>query len=155
MGVGPDFPTAFLKSQWGVGCDLPTSGTVMLSVDDADKAGFLTVARRLTDLGFSLTGTSGTCAYLKDYNVPIESINKQNEGGDHTVVAIERGEIDLVFCTTRVAERIPSSRGLRQAALLKGVPYYTTLVGARAAVSAIERLVGGRPGVRAIQDYHA
>ena len=37
MGIGPDFPTAFLKSQWGVGCNLPTGGRVMLSVDDATR----------------------------------------------------------------------------------------------------------------------
>ena len=127
----------------------------MLSVDDADKAGFINVARRLTDLGFSLVGTSGTSGFLRDEGVIIDTVNKQNEGGEHTVVAIENGEIDLVFCTTRQANRIPSSRGLRRAALLKGVPYFTTLVGARAAVSAIECLVGGRPGVLAIQDYHA
>ena len=81
-------------------------------------------------------------------------INKQNEGGHHTVSAIANEEIDIVLCTTRSAERIESSRGLRRAALLAGVPYYTTLVGARAAVSAIERLVDGRPDVKAIQDFH-
>ncbi|MGC6415910.1 MAG: carbamoyl-phosphate synthase large subunit [Bradymonadia bacterium] len=155
MGIGPDFPTAFLKSQSAASCTLPREGTVLLSVDDADKSGFLNVARRLQALNFKLIGTSGTAQFLQEHGVQVEAINKQNEGGHHTVKALEAKEIDCVLCTTRRAERLPSSQGLRRAALLSGVPYYTTLVGARAAVSAIERLAGGRPGVKAIQDYHS
>jgi carbamoyl-phosphate synthase large subunit len=154
MGLGPDFPTAFLKSQWSAGCNLPIRGTVLLSVDDTDKPGFLNVVRRLSALGFSLLATSGTYDYLLENKISIVRINKQNEGGHHTVKSLQNGEIDLVFCTTRAADRIGSSQGLRRAALLAGIPYYTTLVGARAAVSAIERLVEGRPDVFAIQDYH-
>ena len=155
MGIGPDFATAFLKSQWSASCNLPISGTVLLSVDDADKSGFLTVARRMSAIGFKLLGTRGTAEFLRENGVSIDTINKQNEGGHDTVESIQREEVDIVFCTTRQAVRIPSSQGLRRAALLMGIPYYTTLVGARAAVAAIERFASGRPTVSALQDYHA
>jgi carbamoyl-phosphate synthase large subunit len=37
---------------------------------------------------------------------------------------------------------------------MKGLPYFTTLTGARAAVGAMEAAVGGRTGVRSLQEYH-
>jgi carbamoyl-phosphate synthase large subunit len=126
----------------------------MFSIDDADKPGCLDLAIRLRGLGFTLIGTAGSVRALEERGVACTLINKQHEGGDTTVDAILDGRVQLVFCTTRAAERIPRSRGLRRAALQKGVPYFTTLVGARAAVGAIERLLHGRPAVRALQDYH-
>ena len=154
MGIGDDFPTAFLKSQSAAYNALPEGGGVLISVDDADKLGFLHLARRLRALGFDLLATRGTHAALADAGIDSAVVAKEHEGGDHTVQAIADGRVQLVFCTTRDAGRISKSRGLRRGALRYGVPYYTTYVGARAAVAAIERLVTGRPAVRAIQDYH-
>ncbi len=37
MGIADDFATAFLKSQQGAGLDLPTGGTLFVSVKDSDK----------------------------------------------------------------------------------------------------------------------
>ena len=113
------------------------------------------MAKSLSSLGFRLLATDGTHDFLASAGVESARIRKQYQGGETTVKIIDEGDIDLVLCTTREAHRIESSQGLRRAALLKGVPYFTTLVGARAAVSAIERLRCGRPGVRAIQDYHS
>ncbi|MCB9538024.1 MAG: carbamoyl-phosphate synthase large subunit [Myxococcales bacterium] len=154
MGIADDFATAFLKSQTGAFNVLPRAGTIMLSVDAADKNGFTQLARRLRALGFRLMATEGTRAHLAAEGIEADHVNKEHEGGAHTVAAIEAGAVDLVFCTTRDAANIARSRGLRQAALRRGVPYYTTLVGARAAVYAIERSMHGRPTVRALQDYH-
>ena len=154
MGIADDFPTAFLKSQVGAFTDLPSTGCAMFSVDDLDKPGFVDLARRMAAQGFRLVATEGTRAALVAAGVPVGHVNKEHEGGDHTVAGIEAGSVDIVFCTTRFAGNIARSRGLRQAALRRGVPYYTTLVGARAVVAAIERLARGRPPVRALQDYH-
>ena len=81
-------------------------------------------------------------------------MNKEHEGGAHTVAAIEAGEVQLVFCTTYDRSQIERLVGLRQAALRHGIPYFTTLAGAKASVEAIERLHQGPTGVKAIQDYH-
>ncbi len=37
MGIANDFATAFLKSQQGAGLELPTAGTLFVSVKDSDK----------------------------------------------------------------------------------------------------------------------
>ncbi len=154
MGIADDFPTAFLKSQSAAYNGLPSKGGVLLSVDDADKRGFVHLAERLQRLGFELLATSGTRSYLAEHGIETTLLAKEHEGGDHTVNAMADGRVNLVLCTTRATERISRSRGLRRGALRHGVPYYTTYVGARAAVAAIERLASGRPAVRAIQDYH-
>jgi len=154
MGIADDFPTAFLKSQSAASSALPSSGGVLISVDDADKRGFIHLARRLQRLGFDLLTTSGTRSTLAEAGIDSILLAKEHEGGDHTVQAMADGRVQLIFCTTRSTHRISRSQGLRRGALRHGVPYYTTYVGARAAVAAIERLVDGRPPVRAVQDYH-
>ena len=47
-----------------------------------------------------------------------------------------------------------SSR-LRRATVQYGVPYYTTVAAAKAAVRAVEALRAGPLGVKSLQEYHA
>src|SRR3954462_10160376 len=60
MGLDASFERAFAKSQLGAGVRLPESGTVFLSVRDADKAAAVAVARRLVEMGFAIMATRGT-----------------------------------------------------------------------------------------------
>ena len=54
---------AFAKSQLGAGASLPRSGTVFVSVRDADKAGVVAPLRLLRELGFKIIATGGTQRY--------------------------------------------------------------------------------------------
>jgi len=63
------------------------------------------------------------------------------------------GGIHLVINTTSGAEAIKDSFPIRRNALLKGIPYYTTLSAARAAVGAIADLRAGKTTVRSLQEY--
>ena len=47
MGIDSDFGRAFAKSQLGAGVRLPQSGTVFVSVKDADKAAYIPICRKL------------------------------------------------------------------------------------------------------------
>ena len=152
MGLAMDFPTAFLKSQSAAYNALPVSGTVLLSADDADKAGFVVLATKLVALGFSLLATDGTADALAAADLPSLPIHKEHEGGDDTIKAIVSGRVQLVLCTTRDPRDIGRSAGLRRAALRHGVPYFTTLAGARAAIAALVRQAEGPVGVLALQD---
>ena len=65
MGWDRTFPRAFLKAQMGAGTALPTSGTLFVSVKDADKTDVLLEATRLMHaLGFRILATDGTAAFL-------------------------------------------------------------------------------------------
>ena len=153
MGIDRDYNVAFVKSQLGGGSRLPKTGTVFVSVKDADKSRILEAIRLLAGLGFRVMATSGTQRYLAENGVAAVRINKFAEGRPHIVDAIKNGEVQLVFNTTEGATALADSRSLRRAALLHKVPYYTTLSGAVAAAQGIRAYLGGDLEVCALQSY--
>ena len=153
MGLDRDFPRAFAKSQLAAGMSLPTSGTVFISVKDRDKTGMAALAARLTAIGFQLVATGGTQRFLADQGLDVARINKVLEGRPHCEDAIVNGDIHLVINTTEGAQAIEDSRSIRRAALEHGVPHYTTLTAAAAAVAAMEAMAHGTLEVAPLQDY--
>jgi carbamoyl-phosphate synthase large subunit len=153
MGIDGSFAAAFGKSQLGAGTRLPTRGCVFLSVQDSDKAGAVAVAQGLVDLGFEILATLGTHRLLREHGIAVERINKVREGHPHCVDRILDGGIHLVINTTSGAAAIKDSFAIRRNALLRGVPYYTTLSAASAAVGAIAELRAGKMTVRSLQEY--
>ena len=155
IGLDASFGVAFAKSQLGSGTQVPRSGTVFVSVRDADKARILPSVKLLSDLGFSILATGGTQKFLVENSVPAERVNKVLEGRPHVVDSIKNGDIQLVLNTTEGAGALSDSRSLRRAALLHKVPYYTTLAGAMAAAEGIKAYLEGDLQVRALQEYFA
>jgi carbamoyl-phosphate synthase large subunit len=155
IGLDGGFGVAFAKSQLGAGSPVPRSGTVFVSVRDADKDRILPSIKLLSDLGFTILATGGTQRFLVENGVPTERINKVLEGRPHVVDAIKNGDIQLVLNTTEGAGALSDSRSLRRAALLHKVPYYTTLAGAMAAAEGIKAYLEGDLQVRALQEYFA
>jgi carbamoyl-phosphate synthase large subunit len=139
MGVARTFGEAMLKSQLGAGSRLPTKGTVVISVKNADKDRAVQVGRDLVQLGFSVVATKGTAAALAAGGVPVRVVNKVKDGRPHIADMVKGGEIQLVFITvdeTRTA--IADSRYIRTAALANRVTYYTTMAGCEAATEALK-----------------
>ncbi|MGH6940012.1 carbamoyl-phosphate synthase large subunit [Hypericibacter sp.] len=153
MGLDRDFGHAFAKAQLGAGVDLPTKGTVFISVKDRDKSAMIEIGRNLVAMGFSLIATGGTQRFLAAEGLPVTRINKVLEGRPHVVDAMKNGRVQLVFNTTEGAAAIADSASIRQSALLGNIPYYTTVSGARAAVAAIAALASGPLEVAPLQSY--
>jgi len=153
MGIDSSFEIAFAKSQIGGGANLPRSGTVFVSVRDADKPRILDSVRLLASLGFKCVATSGTQRYLAEQGVEATRIFKVLEGRPNVVDVIKNGGVQLVFNTTDGTAALADSRSLRHAALLHKVPYYTTLSGAVAAAQGIKAYLGGDLEVRTLQSY--
>ena len=80
MGVSADFGMAFAKAQSAAGFDIPTQGTVFISVNDNDKPGVLPQARALHEMGFRILATRGTADFLNAAGVPAEMVYKVHEG---------------------------------------------------------------------------
>lgn len=55
---------------------MPEEGTAFISVKDSDKAGAVTLARRLTDMGFRLLATRGTAVRIREAGLDCQVINK-------------------------------------------------------------------------------
>jgi carbamoyl-phosphate synthase large subunit len=153
MGIDKSFAAAFGKSQIGAGTKLPMTGRVFLSLQNSDKPGSVAVAQGLRKLGYQLVATGGTQEFLTKAGIEVERVNKVREGRPHIVDRILDGDIQVVVNTTAGAQAIKDSFPIRRTALMRGVPYYTTLSAARAAVAALGELRAGRMGVRSLQEY--
>jgi len=154
MGIDASFGLAFAKSQIAAGQMLPLSGTVFISVRDADKQAILPVAGKLRDLGFRITATGGTSRFLERQGIENERVKKVREGRPHIVDMIKNGGVDLVVNTVAGKKTVSESFSIRLAALAMEIPYTTTLAGARATAQAIEALRKGGVEVKTLQEYH-
>jgi carbamoyl-phosphate synthase large subunit len=153
MGLDRDFAVAFAKSQIGSGTTMPLTGSVFVSVRDADKDAILGAVRELADAGFKILATRGTKRHFDAYGIPCEAVNKVAEGRPHIVDMMKNGDVALVFNTTEGTVALADSQAIRRTALLNHVPYYTTLAGAVAATKAIQALKSGSLGVAPLQSY--
>ncbi len=154
MGIDADFGWAFAKSQAGAGAVLPTSGTAFVSVKQSDRPVALDLSKRLRTLGFQIQATSGTAGYLREHGVEVSTVNKVMEGRPHIVDHIKNGAVALVINTVRTASAHVDSLSIRREALHRGVPYFTTMRGAHAAVMGIEATLQKGLAIRTLQEYH-
>ena len=153
MGIDNSFGHAFAKSQIATGINLPTRGSIFISVKNNDKPTVYSICKKLSQWGFRIVCTKGTAEYLKRRNIKISSINKVREGRPHIVDMIKNNQIDLIFNTTEGNQSIADSFSLRQAALYSNIPYYTTISGCNAVVMAIETLKKGELDIKSLQSY--
>ena len=154
MGIAESFEEAFYKSQLGGGQKLPEGGKVFLSVNDHDKPGAVEIARIFHQQGFAVLATSGTAKLLEQAGVPAMSVLKVYEGRPNIVDRIKNGEVDLVVNTASGKRTVQDSKAIRQATLLYGVAYNTTLEGAKAVALAIAAAKGKEPRVKSLQEYY-
>lgn len=153
MGISRDFGGAFKDAQLASGMDLPVTGRVFVSVSDRDKAETVSVARDLISLGFELVATAGTAMKLEEEGIASERVNKVKEGRPHIVDLIKDGNIQLVINTVSGKQSQKDSLSIRQETLLRNIPYYTTIEGAKALVIAL-RTKGTSESIRSLQDLH-
>ena len=155
MGIDRDFAAAFLKSQLGAGMNPPQSGTLFVSVKDTDKPLIVPAVRTLLDKGFRVIATGGTQSYLAEQGLAVEPVNKVAEGRPHIVDAIIDGEVQLIFNTTEGWQSLLDSKSIREAALEKKLPYYTTAAASLAVAQAVAEVSPDQLEVRSLQDYYS
>ena len=154
MGLSNALPSAFLKAQLAAGSRLPSEGRVFVSVRDDDKPAACEIALRLSELGYQIVATGGTQEALLRAGIASERVNKVREGRPHIVDRLTNREIAVVINTTEGAQAIRDSYTLRRQTLVSGIPYFTTIAAAAAAVDALEARRVGPLAVRSIQEYH-
>jgi carbamoyl-phosphate synthase large subunit len=154
MGVAADYPAAFGKAQAAAGAELPTSGTVFITVTDGDKPAATQLAASLHDLGFKIVATGGTAQAIRRMGVPVQRINKVHEGSPHVVTLIESGQVDFVINTPTGSGARSDGYEIRRAAIARGIPCITTMSGASAAQRAIRAARSGEGEVRSLQELH-
>ena len=126
-----------------------------LSVRDEDKKAAVAVAQKLHQLGFQLMATRGTCKVLMDAGLPVEFVYKVIERErPHIVDHMKNGRVQMVINTVGDKKSQVDSYSIRRTAVTRGIPYFTTLSGAGAAVEGIEALLKQELTVVPLQEYH-
>lgn len=154
MGIASTYAQAFYKAQTAAGLQLPTSGNVLITVNDRDKEKILSTAKKLKELGFNILATQGTKQFLADNEVEAELINKMGHGRPDIVDAVKNDQIQLIVNTPIGKEGIEDDSYIRSAAIKYKVPYITTTNAAKASVEGIEAELNSDYELKAIQDYH-
>ena len=155
MGVADNFGEAFAKAQTSAGQQLPTRGTVFISVTDHDKPQVAEVARRFADLGFKLVATHGTADILEGAGLTTDRVFKVKEGRPNVVDLIKGERIQLIINTPHGPDPYFDEKAIRRAAVTAHIPTITTLSAARAAADGIAALQRGEIHVQALQHLHA
>ena len=156
MGISEGFAMAFAKSQLAANTNLPSEGTVFISMADLYKDMIIDPARRLIDLGFKIVSTSGTARVLREAGLEVSTVKKLKEGRPNLLDMMANQEVQFIFNT-------PSGKGsrtdegkIRSASVSYGVTCVTTIPGCLAVVKALEALAeDATPQVRALQDWMA
>ncbi len=154
MGIDRNFGLAFAKAQNATRNRIPEAGKIFFSLRDKDKPASVALARRLSEMGFGIVATKGTARHLAQHGIHVESVNKLMESRPNVVDLIKNRELSFIVNTISDARAHKDSYYIRQNALHYGVPYTTTISGARAVVEAIESLKTGAYSIRPIQEYN-
>src|SRR5580658_6453977 len=155
MGIADNFGEAFAKAQIAAGQQLPTKGTVFISVTDHDKPHVAEVARRFVDMGFKLVATHGTADVLEESGLAVERVYKVKEGRPNAVDLIKADRIQLIVNTPHGPDPYFDEKAIRRAAVTARITTITTLSAARAAAEGIAALLRGEVRVQALQALHA
>ena len=96
MGVGETFAEAYGKAELGASDEIPSKGTVFISVRERDKAQLPALAKKFQDLGFKLVATKGSAEIIEQSGCTVQLVNKVKEGRPHIVDMIKSDKIILL-----------------------------------------------------------
>lgn len=155
MGMDADMSMAYAKAQIASFNPLPQSGRVFISVSNRDKESVLPLARTLSELGFELCATRGTCNFLTDNGLLCARVFKVNEGARPNVVdRMKNGEIAFIINTPDTHDARADEVKIRAGAISNKISYATNMASATACVNAMKNLRELEMSVRTLQEYH-
>ena len=155
LGIADTVGEAYFKAQEATQSSLPMEGTVLITVNDRDKAEVAEVARAFHAAGFRILSTSGTAALLTREGIPCQTVPKINEGlRPNCYDVITNGRVQLVVNTPIGAGNGPDDSYIRKACIKCRVPYITTIAAALASARGILTVQKGTSAVQSLQERH-
>ncbi len=128
LGVAENLQEALYKGLSASGYKLNHEGGVFITVRDSDKPEVYDLAKKFSDMGFSLYATKGTAEILNGAGLNVEVVNKIHEGENNTLELIESGKLSYVISTSTKG-RIPTrdSVKIRRKAVERNIPCLTSI----------------------------
>ncbi|WP_414840284.1 carbamoyl phosphate synthase large subunit [Carnobacterium sp. TMP28] len=140
MGSDRTLEKALYKAFEASSLHLADYGTVLLTLTDKDKEECYAIAERFHQIGYQIIATSGTEKFLKNKNIPVQSIAKLDERKEENILdVIARGKVQLVINTIgRTKKGAKDGELIRKSTIEHGIPLLTSLDTAAAILSVLE-----------------
>ena len=151
LGMAPTFGEAFLKAQEATQIKFPTSGKVLISVNDRDKDELVEVAQGFKDCGFEILATEGTGKILKDNGIDVKIVAKLGEGRPNVLDVITNGEVNIVINTPTDKKGAADDSYIRKGVIKGRISYVTTM----AAIAGLKTMKDATGDVKSLQELHA
>ena len=155
LGMAETFGEAYYKAQEATQTRLPLSGTVLISVNDRDKAELVEVATLFNECGFKIIATGGTYDMIVNAGIPATKIFKLQQGRPNVLDAITNNQVDLVINTPDDKKGAMDDSYIRKGVIKARIPYVTTMAAARASAQGIKTMQEKTSGVKSLQRFHA
>lgn len=128
MGRDKHYAKALYKGLVGAGMKIPSTGSIIVTVAEKDKAEAVKLMEGFYTLGYSIMATGGTAKALEDAGIPVTRVNKLSEGEPNILDKIRSGEANFVF-NTLTKGKTPARDGfrIRREAVENGVVCMTSL----------------------------
>ncbi len=156
LGLSPSYGEAFFKAQEATQSRLPLEGTVLISVNNKDKAEVVDIAKAFHENGFKIISTGSTHKLITESGIPAEKIKKLYEGRPNILDAITNGDFQLIVNSPAGKESVHDDSYLRKAAIKNKIPYITTMAAAKATAEGIRYIkTHGNSSVKSLQELHS
>ncbi len=156
LGLSASYGEAYYKALEGTNqANLPLDGTVLISVNNRDKAEVVEVAQGFIDAGMKLMATGGTADLIEKANLPVQRVKKLHEGRPNILDHITNGDIQLIINTPVGKDSAEDDSYLRKGAVKHKVTYITTMAGAKASAEGIKAVKNGECSeIKSVQALH-
>ena len=155
LGLADSFGMAYFKAQEATKQPLPTSGTVLMTLSDETKELAVEAAKALSELGFGILATAGTCDFLNKQGIKAKRVLKMHEGRPNIVDAVKNGDVQLIINTPAGKQSKHDDSYIRKTAIEYQLPYITTAAAAVAAAKGIAAFLKSTEAVSSLQSYHS
>ncbi|MEK6990418.1 carbamoyl-phosphate synthase large subunit [Paenibacillus sp. FSL K6-1566] len=141
MGRDVKYAKALYKGLIGAGMKIPSTGAIIATIADKDKAEAVDLLKGFHKLGYKIVATGGTAAALKEAGLDVTTINKLSEGNPNILDMIRTGEANFVF-NTLTKGKTPERDGfrIRREAVENGVVCMTSLDTVRELLTMLETI---------------
>lgn len=141
MGRDPQYAKALYKGLIGAGMKIPTTGAIIATVADKDKAEAIELLKGFYNLGYKIIATGGTASTLEEQGLHVTTVHKLSEGTPNILDMIRTGQAHFVINTlTKGKEPARDGFRIRREAVENGVFCMTSLDTAAALLSMLQSI---------------
>ena len=138
MGIDTTFESALAKALMASNLMLPSSGSLLITIADRDKADAVPMLKKLGALDYTVYATSGTAQLMRGLGLSVSEVNKAYEPEPNAYSIVANGTVNAVLNTVEeVSASMRDGFEIRRAAVERRIPCYTSMDTARAAVDAV------------------